>query len=117
MKHATKIAVYTSNPVDTELIRLFEEKQYTSNRGAMMVQYPEQDTDRLDDSIEMAQILRDHCIENDLVLMQADVRFRIERAVDELQNDQVDPSVCYENAMSALLHGLEGMGNAYTKAS
>ena len=119
MKDATKIAIYTSNPVDTELIRLFEEKQHTSNRDAMMVQFSEQstDTDRLDDSIEMAQILRDHCIENDLMLAQADVRFRIERAVEELQNDQADPSVCYENAMSALLHGLEGMGNSYTKAS
>ncbi len=121
MKDATKITIYTSNPVDTELIRLFEAKQYASNRDALPVQYPRQDmetdSDRLDAAIEMAQILRDHCIENALMLAQADVRLRIERAVEELQNDRADPSVCYESAMCALLHGLEGMGNPFTKAS
>lgn len=120
MKDATKIDIYTSNPVDTELIRLFEEKQYTtSNRDTLMEPVSEHDpeTDRLDDAIEMAQILRDHCIENNLMLTQTDVRFRIERAVAELLNDQVDPSLCYEKAMNALLHGLEGMGTSYTKAS
>lgn len=117
MKDATKIAVYLANPVDTELIRLFEQRQCASNRDVYTTYCREHeiDADRLDDAIEMAQILRDHCIEKEITLPLTDVRFRIEHAVRELRNDRVASSVCYENAMNALLHGLEQ--TTYTQAS
>lgn len=102
---------YAANPIDTELIRLFELRQQLSKTADANVD----EQDRLDEAIEMARLLRDHCVENRIRLTQLAARFRIERATDELLNDNADPSVCYDNAMNILLYGLEF--GSRTKAS
>lgn len=95
--------------LNAELVELFrarERVQYEPTLLKGVVSIPV-DEDRLSDLIEVTELLHDYCEENGIELTRQDIRRRLTRAVEELENDSIPVVTAYEKAMNILFYGIE----------